>query len=114
MVEVAVKVQYPGAGEALRSDLRQARLLARVMARLTRLHLTGLADELAGSSKSWTTVEKGGCRGRSRPRSPVAFHQPWLPPAPQGYLSHPAGRGLWCRPCTRQHPGSWSLAGWTV
>ena len=47
IVEVAVKVQYPGVGQALRSDLRQARLLARVMARLTRLNVTGLADELA-------------------------------------------------------------------
>jgi predicted unusual protein kinase regulating ubiquinone biosynthesis (AarF/ABC1/UbiB family) len=47
VVEVAVKVQYPGVGRALRSDLRQARLLARVMARLTRLNVTGLADELA-------------------------------------------------------------------
>jgi predicted unusual protein kinase regulating ubiquinone biosynthesis (AarF/ABC1/UbiB family) len=47
IVEVAVKVQYPGVGPALRSDLRQARLLARVMARLTRLNVTGLADELA-------------------------------------------------------------------
>jgi len=47
VVEVAVKVQYPGVAQALRSDLRQARLLARVMARLTRLNVTGLADELA-------------------------------------------------------------------
>jgi predicted unusual protein kinase regulating ubiquinone biosynthesis (AarF/ABC1/UbiB family) len=47
LVEVAVKVQYPGVGKALRSDLRQARLLARVMARLTRLNVSGLADELA-------------------------------------------------------------------
>jgi predicted unusual protein kinase regulating ubiquinone biosynthesis (AarF/ABC1/UbiB family) len=47
VVEVAVKVQYPGVGKALRSDLRQARLLARVMARLTRLNVSGLADELA-------------------------------------------------------------------
>jgi predicted unusual protein kinase regulating ubiquinone biosynthesis (AarF/ABC1/UbiB family) len=45
---VAVKVQYPGVGQALRSDLRQARLLARVAARLTRLNVSGLADELAG------------------------------------------------------------------
>src|SRR5580698_6924402 len=48
VVQVAVKVQYPGVGQALRSDLRQARLLARVMARLTRLNVSGLADELAG------------------------------------------------------------------
>jgi predicted unusual protein kinase regulating ubiquinone biosynthesis (AarF/ABC1/UbiB family) len=47
IVEVAVKVQYPGVGKALRSDLRQARLLARVMARLTKLNVSGLADELA-------------------------------------------------------------------
>ncbi len=47
VVDVAVKVQYPGVGQALRSDLRQARLLARVIARLTRLNVTGLADELA-------------------------------------------------------------------
>ena len=47
IVEVAVKVQYPGVDKALRSDLRQARLLARVMARLTRLNVSGLADELA-------------------------------------------------------------------
>jgi predicted unusual protein kinase regulating ubiquinone biosynthesis (AarF/ABC1/UbiB family) len=47
VVQVAVKVQYPGVGRALRSDLRQARLLARVMARLTRLNVSGLADELA-------------------------------------------------------------------
>src|SRR6266436_5228113 len=48
IVEVAVKVQYPGVGKALHSDLRQARLLARVMARLTKLNVSGLADELAG------------------------------------------------------------------
>jgi hypothetical protein len=47
VVDVAVKVQYPGVGKALRSDLRQARLLARLMARLTRLNISGLADELA-------------------------------------------------------------------
>ena len=47
VVQVAVKVQYPGVGQALRSDLRQARLLAKVMARLTRLNVSGLADELA-------------------------------------------------------------------
>ena len=47
VVEVAIKVQYPGVGQALRSDLRQARLLARVMARLTKLNVSGLADELA-------------------------------------------------------------------
>ena len=47
VIDVAVKVQYPGVGRALRSDLRQARLLARVIGRLTRLNVSGLADELA-------------------------------------------------------------------
>jgi len=47
VVDVAVKVQYPGVGRALRSDLRQARLLARVMGRFTGLNVSGLADELA-------------------------------------------------------------------
>jgi predicted unusual protein kinase regulating ubiquinone biosynthesis (AarF/ABC1/UbiB family) len=47
VVDVAVKVQYPGVGKALRSDLRQARLLARVIARFTGLNVSGLADELA-------------------------------------------------------------------
>jgi predicted unusual protein kinase regulating ubiquinone biosynthesis (AarF/ABC1/UbiB family) len=47
VADVAVKVQYPGVDKALRSDLRQVRLLARVMARLTRLNISGLADELA-------------------------------------------------------------------
>jgi len=44
---VAAKVQYPGVGQALRSDLRQARLLVRVMGRFTGLNVSGLADELA-------------------------------------------------------------------
>jgi predicted unusual protein kinase regulating ubiquinone biosynthesis (AarF/ABC1/UbiB family) len=47
VVDVAVKVQYPGVGQALRSDLRQARLLVRVMGRFTGLNVSGLADELA-------------------------------------------------------------------
>ena len=47
IVEVAVKVQYPGVGPALRSDLRQGRLLARGMARLSGLKVSELADELA-------------------------------------------------------------------
>src|ERR1700751_1822637 len=48
IVDVAVKVQYPGVAEALRSDLRQARLLARGMGRLTRAKVSGLADEPGG------------------------------------------------------------------
>src|SRR6201995_3146127 len=47
IIEVAVKVQYPGVGAALRSDLRQGRLLARGMGRLSGLKVSELADELA-------------------------------------------------------------------
>jgi predicted unusual protein kinase regulating ubiquinone biosynthesis (AarF/ABC1/UbiB family) len=47
VVEVAVKVQYPGVAAALRSDLRQGRLLARAMSRLSGLKMTELAEELA-------------------------------------------------------------------
>ena len=44
VVQVAVKVQYPGVGQALRSDFRQARLLARAAARLTRLNVSGSSN----------------------------------------------------------------------
>jgi predicted unusual protein kinase regulating ubiquinone biosynthesis (AarF/ABC1/UbiB family) len=47
VVDVAVKVQYPGVAKALRSDLRTARLLGRIMARVTGLDIAGLTDELA-------------------------------------------------------------------
>jgi predicted unusual protein kinase regulating ubiquinone biosynthesis (AarF/ABC1/UbiB family) len=47
LVDVAVKVQYPGVAKALRSDLRTARLVGRVMARLTGLDIGALTEELA-------------------------------------------------------------------
>jgi predicted unusual protein kinase regulating ubiquinone biosynthesis (AarF/ABC1/UbiB family) len=47
IVDVAVKVQYPGVAKALRSDLRAAHVLGRVMARITGLDIGGLTDELA-------------------------------------------------------------------
>jgi predicted unusual protein kinase regulating ubiquinone biosynthesis (AarF/ABC1/UbiB family) len=47
LVEVAVKVQYPGVAKALRSDLRAARALGRVMGRMTGLDVAEIADELA-------------------------------------------------------------------
>jgi len=47
LVEVAVKVQYPGVAKALRSDLRAARALGRVMGRMTGLDVAMMADELA-------------------------------------------------------------------
>jgi predicted unusual protein kinase regulating ubiquinone biosynthesis (AarF/ABC1/UbiB family) len=47
LVDVAVKVQYPGVAKALRSDLRTARVLGRIMARVTGLDIAGRTDELA-------------------------------------------------------------------
>jgi predicted unusual protein kinase regulating ubiquinone biosynthesis (AarF/ABC1/UbiB family) len=47
IVDVAVKVQYLGVAKALRSDLRTARVLGRLMARMTGLDIGGLTDELA-------------------------------------------------------------------
>ncbi len=61
IVDVAVKVQYPGIGQALRSDLRQARLLTRVMARLTKLNVSGLADELASRIVEELDYVREGC-----------------------------------------------------
>ena len=73
IAEVAVKVQYPGVGQALRSDLRQARLLARVMARLTGLNVSGLADELAMRIvEELDYVREGHIQHRGRGR----VHQP--------------------------------------
>jgi predicted unusual protein kinase regulating ubiquinone biosynthesis (AarF/ABC1/UbiB family) len=46
LVDVAVKVQYPGIAQALRSDLRTARMLGRIMARATGLDIAALTDEL--------------------------------------------------------------------
>jgi len=47
LVEVAVKVQYPGVAKALRSDVRTARILGRLVGRLTGLDLGWFTDELA-------------------------------------------------------------------
>ena len=46
LIDVAVKVQYPGIAKALRSDLRAARMLGRIMARATGLDIAALTDEL--------------------------------------------------------------------
>jgi predicted unusual protein kinase regulating ubiquinone biosynthesis (AarF/ABC1/UbiB family) len=46
LIDVAVKVQYPGIAKALRSDLRTARVLGRIMARATGLDIAALTDEL--------------------------------------------------------------------
>jgi predicted unusual protein kinase regulating ubiquinone biosynthesis (AarF/ABC1/UbiB family) len=77
IVDVAVKVQYPGVGKALRSDLRQARLLARVMARLTGLNVSGLADELASRIVDELDYER---EGRVQAEVAGAFTRP-IPPA---------------------------------
>ena len=46
LIDVAVKVQYPGIAKALRSDLRTAWVLGRIMARATGLDIAALTDEL--------------------------------------------------------------------
>src|SRR5258707_888262 len=60
VVDVAGKVKYPGVGRALRSDLRQAGLLAGVIARLTRLNVSGRADELASRMVEELDYVRGG------------------------------------------------------
>jgi predicted unusual protein kinase regulating ubiquinone biosynthesis (AarF/ABC1/UbiB family) len=47
IIDVAVKVQYPGIAKALHSDLRAARVFGRIMARATGLDLAGMTEELA-------------------------------------------------------------------
>jgi predicted unusual protein kinase regulating ubiquinone biosynthesis (AarF/ABC1/UbiB family) len=46
VIDVAVKVQYPGIAKALRADLRAARMIGRIMARATGLDIAALTDEL--------------------------------------------------------------------
>jgi predicted unusual protein kinase regulating ubiquinone biosynthesis (AarF/ABC1/UbiB family) len=46
LIDVAVKVQYPGITKALRSDLRATRMLGRIIARATGLDIAALADEI--------------------------------------------------------------------
>jgi predicted unusual protein kinase regulating ubiquinone biosynthesis (AarF/ABC1/UbiB family) len=46
LVDVAVKVQYPGVAKALQSDRRMARMLGRIMAQATGLDIAALTDEL--------------------------------------------------------------------
>jgi predicted unusual protein kinase regulating ubiquinone biosynthesis (AarF/ABC1/UbiB family) len=47
IIDVAVKVQYPGIAKALHSDLRAARVFSRIMARATGLDIAGLTGEIA-------------------------------------------------------------------
>src|SRR5260370_855132 len=80
IVDVAVKGQYPGVGKALRSDLRQARLLARGMARLPRLKVSGLAGRPPGP-----TVRGPGLVGAGRGPAPGPAAAPRRRPgAPPG------------------------------
>ena len=114
VVEVAVKVQYPGVGQALRSDLRQARLLARVMARLTGLNVTGLADELAlRIVEELDYVREGRVQSEVAAAFAVVSRRRSPRPAPPGYVSRRAGRGSRFRPCMRPRRGCSSPDGWT-
>ena len=72
--EVAVKVQYPGAGPALISDLNQLARAARLFATLSPGHGREAAArraEGAASSRSWTTSSRPAGSGRS-PRPTTA------------------------------------------
>ena len=65
--EVAVKVQYPGAGDALRSDLRQLARLARTIGPLLPgIDVKPLVEEVAGP-------RRGRARLQARGRGPAAF-----------------------------------------
>jgi predicted unusual protein kinase regulating ubiquinone biosynthesis (AarF/ABC1/UbiB family) len=114
VVDVAVKVQYPGVGRALRSDLRQARLLARVMGRFTGLNVSGLADELALRIVEELDYAR---EGRVQGEVAAAFTRrvpEVIAEARAAGMPEPgAGRGLRFRPCTRPHRGCSSPAGWT-
>jgi predicted unusual protein kinase regulating ubiquinone biosynthesis (AarF/ABC1/UbiB family) len=107
VVDVAVKVQYPGVGQALRSDLRQARLLARVMDRLTRLNVSGLAGELASRIVEELDYER---EGRVQAQVAAAFsrrasRRRWSPPGHRGHPSRRAGPSSPSRPCTPRRRG---------
>ena len=108
-----MKVQYPGVDKALRSDLRQARLLARMMARLTKLNVSGLADELA----SRIVDELDYVREARVQRQVAAAFTRRIPAAlgearAAGVHEPPDGRGSRSPRCTpRRHECS-SPAGW--
>ena len=85
LVDVAVKVQYPGVAKALRSDLRTARLVGRVMARLTGLDIGGLTEELAARIvDELDYVREGQVQREVAPRSPVRSRRRWPPRARTG------------------------------
>jgi predicted unusual protein kinase regulating ubiquinone biosynthesis (AarF/ABC1/UbiB family) len=112
VVDVAVKVQYPGVGEALRSDLRQARLLSKVMARLTRLNVAGLADELASrvveeldyEREGWVQTQVAAAFTRRIPPALVAARAEGAP--------EPAGRTLVTVPAVYAATPRVLITGW--
>jgi predicted unusual protein kinase regulating ubiquinone biosynthesis (AarF/ABC1/UbiB family) len=77
LVDVVVKVQYPGVAKALRSDLRTARVVGRVMARLTGLDISGLTEELAARIVDELDYVR---EGRVQGEVDTAFARP-VPPA---------------------------------
>jgi predicted unusual protein kinase regulating ubiquinone biosynthesis (AarF/ABC1/UbiB family) len=85
IIDVAVKVQYPGIAKALHSDLRVARVFGRLMARATGLDIAGLTEELAARFADELDYVR---EGRVQNQTAAAFAQP-LPEALA--LAHQAG-----------------------
>jgi predicted unusual protein kinase regulating ubiquinone biosynthesis (AarF/ABC1/UbiB family) len=85
VIDVAVKVQYPGVGKALHSDLRAARVFGRIMARATGLDIAGMTEELAARFVDELDYVR---EGRVQNESAAAF----APPVPEALaLAHAAG-----------------------
>jgi predicted unusual protein kinase regulating ubiquinone biosynthesis (AarF/ABC1/UbiB family) len=92
LVDVAVKVQYPGVAKALRSDLRTARVVGRVMSRMTGLDIGALTEELAARIVDELDYER---EGRVQTEVAAAFGRrvpPALLAARAAGALEPAGR----------------------
>lgn len=85
IIDVAVKVQYPGVAKALHSDLRGARVFGRLLARATGLDVAGLTEELAARFADELDYVR---EGRVQNETAAAFAQP----VPEALvLAHEAG-----------------------
>ena len=85
IIDVAVKVQYPGIAKALHSDLRAARVFGRIMAQATGLDIAGLTGEIAARFVDELDYVR---EGRVQNETAAAFAQP-VPKAL--VLAHAAG-----------------------
>ena len=107
VVEVAVKVQYPGVGQALRSDLRQARLLATGDGPADQAERVRAGGRARRADRRGTGLRARGAGpgARSRPRSRTACRTNSPPPAPPGRTNRRAGPASRSRPSTPRPPG---------